>query len=196
MAKHREGANDDAPGAAGRRWKVGDIAALTGLTIRTLRYYDQIGLYSPSGQTDSGHRLYDEADLSRLHQILALKELGLPLTEIQSVLERDVPDLSEIIAAQIARLREKIRVQQKLLSELEQASAAVRAQAPLGVEAFTKLLGMMKQSHEKYFWERRTHAERALDRLGDWLADEREDETDDEREDEQEDDSEDHNQGG
>ncbi|WP_420869813.1 hypothetical protein [Cohnella ginsengisoli] len=72
-------------------------------------------------------------------------------------------------------MREKIRVQQKLLSELEQASAAVRMQAPLGVEAFTKLLGMMKQSHEKYFWERRTHAERALDRLGDWLADEPED---------------------
>lgn len=172
MAKQREGSTDGGAGAASRRWKVGDIAALTGLTIRTLRYYDQIGLFSPSGQTDSGHRLYDESDLSRLHQILALKELGLPLTEVQSVLERDAPDLSEIIAAQIGRLREKIRVQQKLLSELEQASAAVRSHAPLGVEAFTKLLGMMKQSHEKYFWERRTQAERALDRLGDWLADE------------------------
>lgn len=175
MAKHREDAADGETGAARRRWKVGDIAALTGLTIRTLRYYDQIGLFSPSGQTDSGHRLYDESDLSRLHQILALKELGLPLTEVQSVLERDAPDLSEIIAAQIGRLREKIRVQQKLLSELEQASAAVRSHAPLGVEAFAKLLGMMKQSHEKYFWERRTQAERALDRLGDWLADEPED---------------------
>lgn len=175
MAKHRGSSEEDEAGASGGRWKVGDIAALTGLTIRTLRYYDQIGLFPPSGQTDSGHRLYDESDLSRLHQILALKELGLPLTEIQSVLERDAPDLSEIIAAQIGRLREKIRVQQKLLSELEQASAAVRAQAPLGVEAFTKLLGMMKQSHEKYFWERRTHVERALDRLGDWLADEPED---------------------
>ncbi|MDI4649001.1 MerR family transcriptional regulator [Cohnella hashimotonis] len=178
MAKHRGGTEDGETAEANRRWKVGDIAALTGLTIRTLRYYDQIGLFPPSGQTDSGHRLYDEGDLSRLHQILALKELGLPLTEIQSVLKRDAPDLSEIIAAQIDRLREKIRVQQKLLSELEQASAAVRAQAPLGVEAFAKLLGMMKQSHEKFFWERRTHAERALDRLGEWLAEEPDDERD------------------
>ncbi len=67
-------------------WKVGDIAKLTGLTVRTLRFYDQIGLFSPSGQTESGHRLYNELDLSRLHQILSLKELGLSLEEIKSVL--------------------------------------------------------------------------------------------------------------
>ncbi|CAI6086415.1 MerR family transcriptional regulator [Cohnella sp. JJ-181] len=153
-----------------RYWKVGEIAKLTGLTIRTLRYYDQIGLFPPSGQTESGHRLYDEADLSRLHRILALKELGLPLEEIQSVLGRDGPDLQEIVGAQIDRLKGKIRIQQQLLSELEQAADLMRQREKLTVDDLAKLLGMMKQSHEKYFWERRTHAERSLDRLGEWLA--------------------------
>lgn len=64
-----------------RHWKVGELAKLTGLTIRTLRFYDQIGLFSPSAHSDSGHRLYNEADLSRLQQILSLKELGLSLEE-------------------------------------------------------------------------------------------------------------------
>lgn len=51
-----------------RLWKVGDLAKLTGLTIRTLRFYDRIGVFSPSAHSDSGHRLYNEADLSRLQQ--------------------------------------------------------------------------------------------------------------------------------
>jgi DNA-binding transcriptional MerR regulator len=49
-----------------REWKVGELAKLAGLTVRTLRYYDQIGLFSPSGYSDSGHRLYTESDISRL----------------------------------------------------------------------------------------------------------------------------------
>ena len=63
-------------------WKTGELAKLTGLTIRTLRYYDQIGLFSPSGRTEAGYRLYTESDLARLQQILSLKELGLSLEQI------------------------------------------------------------------------------------------------------------------
>ena len=66
-------------------WKVGELAKITGLTVRTLRFYDQIGLFSPSEHSDAGHRLYNEADLSRLQQILSLKELGLTLEEIRSI---------------------------------------------------------------------------------------------------------------
>ena len=56
-----------------RNWKVGELAKQTGLTVRTLRFYDQIGLFSPSGKTESGHRLYDESDLSRLRRLYRLK---------------------------------------------------------------------------------------------------------------------------
>lgn len=153
-----------------RHWKVGELSKVTGLTIRTLRFYDQIGLFSPSGYSDSGHRLYNESDISRLQQILSLKELGLSLEEIKSILAGDHYSPVEIVSLQIARLKENIRVQQKLLQELEHVSSLMKREEPLSVDAFTKLLEMMKKSHEKYFAERRSTLERHLDLLGDYLA--------------------------
>lgn len=150
-------------------WKVGELANLTGLTIRTLRYYDQIGLYSPSGYSDSGYRLYNEYDLSRLQQILALKELGLTLDEIKAILSDDHYDPSEVVLLQINRLKENIRIQQRLLKELQNISSLMAMEEPLTVEDFTKLLDMMKKSHEKFFAERRTSMERHFDMLGDFL---------------------------
>jgi MerR family transcriptional regulator, thiopeptide resistance regulator len=84
-----------------QKWKVGELAQLTGLTIRTLRYYDQIGLFSPTGHSDSGHRLYTESDISRLQQILSLRELDLSLGEIKSVLAGDRYSLFDIVSFQI-----------------------------------------------------------------------------------------------
>lgn len=154
-----------------RHWKVGDLAKLTGLTIRTLRFYDQIGLFSPSDQTESGHRLYTESDVSRLHQILALKDLGLSLEETKSVLAQESIRPAEILALQIDRLKSKIAAQQKLLEELERASGLLKAQDRLAVDDFTRLLLMMKQSHERFFLERKLTMESRLDRLGAFLAD-------------------------
>ncbi len=151
-------------------WKVGELAQLTGLTVRTLRYYDQIGLYSPSGYSDSGYRLYSESDLSRLQQILALKELGLALDEIKSILSDSGYNPFEVVQLQINRLKENIRIQQKLLKELQNASSLMARDEPLTVEDFTTLLGMMKKSHEKFFAERRTIMENHFDRLGGFLG--------------------------
>jgi len=152
--------------------KVGDLAKLTGLTVRTLRFYDQIGLLSPSGQTESGHRLYDESDLSRLQQILSLKELGLSLDEVKDVLTgRQISPL-EIITLQMDRIKEQMKRQQELLEQLEHASRLMQEKEPLTVEDFTSLLQAMKRSHEKLVIERRTNIEHRLDILGFFLADE------------------------
>jgi DNA-binding transcriptional MerR regulator len=152
-----------------QRWKVGEIAQLAGLTVRTLRYYDQIGLYSPSGHSDSGHRLYTESDITRLQQILSLKELGLSLDEIKSVLSGDQVSLFDIVSLQIARIKENLIVQQKLLRELEHVSNQMIRKKPLTVEDFTKLLGTMRMSHEKFFAEKRANWNVNLDRLGEYL---------------------------
>ncbi|MGH3481002.1 MAG: MerR family transcriptional regulator [Pseudonocardiaceae bacterium] len=64
----------------GPTWKVGQLARLTGLTVRTLHHYDQVGLLCPSARTPSGHRLYGDQDV----RIVALRELGLPLEVIGS----------------------------------------------------------------------------------------------------------------
>ncbi|MDD9270799.1 MerR family transcriptional regulator [Paenibacillus sp. GCM10023248] len=155
-----------------RHWKVGDLAQLTGLTVRTLRFYDQIGLFSPSDQTDSGHRLYNESDLSRLQQIVSLKELGLSLDEIKTLLTGGRISALEIVDLQMARIKEQINLQQKLLEQLQHVSKSIQRNAPLTVEDFTGLLQAMKKSHEKLVFERRTSWEHSLNALGKFLGNE------------------------
>ncbi|WP_379152987.1 MerR family transcriptional regulator [Paenibacillus sp. sgz5001063] len=153
----------------GQYWKVGDLAKITGLTVRTLRFYDQIGLFSPSGQTDSGHRLYNESDLSRLQQIVSLKELGLSLDEVKCLLEGGQISALEIVDLQIARIKDQIKLQQRLLEQLQYVSKSIQVKAPLTVEDFTSILYTMKMSHEKRVIERRMSWEHRLDTLGNLL---------------------------
>lgn len=153
-------------------WKVGDLAGLTGLTVRTLRFYDQIGLFSPSGETASGHRLYDESDLSRLQQIVSLKELGLSLDEIKALLLGGQISPLEIVNLQMSRTKELIAQQERILEQLRHVSKAMQRKAPLTAEDFTELLQAMKKSHEKLAISWHASWDRRLDTLGDWLAEE------------------------
>ncbi|MEK8128757.1 MerR family transcriptional regulator [Paenibacillus filicis] len=152
-----------------QQWKVGELAKMTGLTVRTLRFYDQIGLFSPSGHSVTGHRLYNEADIRRLHQILSLKDLGLSLEDIQSVLNGHTYAPADIVAMQIKRVQKQIQTQQRLLAELERVAEKMNDEEPLSNEAFISLLETMKLSHEKYIMEHRLNWERRFDQLGDVL---------------------------
>ncbi|WJH36130.1 MerR family transcriptional regulator [Paenibacillus sp. CC-CFT747] len=152
-----------------KEWKVGQLAKMTGLTIRTLRYYDQIGLFSPSGHTVSGYRLYTESDFSRLQQILSLKELGLSLEQIKEVMTGKRMGLQDIVSLQMARLRETIRTQQKLLRELEHVAGLMHRNEPLTVETFTSLMQTMKSSQEKHWDEKKAGWNLYLDQLGAYL---------------------------
>lgn len=67
--------------------KISEVAKLTGITVRTLHYYDEIGLLKPSRITDSGYRLYTAQDLERLQQILFFRELDFSLSDIRRILE-------------------------------------------------------------------------------------------------------------
>ena len=66
--------------------KIGEVAHLTGITVRALRHYDAIGLLKPSGISDTGYRLYSDADLQRLQQILFFRELDFPLSDIRDIM--------------------------------------------------------------------------------------------------------------
>jgi DNA-binding transcriptional MerR regulator len=70
-------------------WSVGELAQATGVTVRALHHYDEIGLLAPSGRTGAGHRRYSDADLQRLYRIVALRSLGLGLAEIADALARN-----------------------------------------------------------------------------------------------------------
>ena len=66
---------------------VNEVSKLTGVSIRTLQYYDSIGLLKPVEYTESGYRLYDDTSLDRLQQILLFKELEFPLKEIKGIID-------------------------------------------------------------------------------------------------------------
>ena len=93
---------------------VKDVSKLTGVSVRTLHYYDAIGLLTPTKVTDAGYRIYDDTALSRLQSILLFRELQFPLKEIKEFL--DSPDFNqeETIAQQIKLLE----LQYKHIGEL------------------------------------------------------------------------------
>src|SRR5688500_7650635 len=99
--------------------KVGELARRTGLTIRTLHHYDDLGLVKPSGHTESGHRLYTAEDVARLQRVVSLRQLGFSLEEIGGCLDRPGFSALEVIRLHVARLREQIDLQQKLCARLE-----------------------------------------------------------------------------
>lgn len=90
-----------------RRWSIGRLAEASGVTVRTLYYYDEIGIVSASERTRSGHRRYTEADVRRLYRVRALRQLGLSLDDVATVLRRTTDDLTalrDLLDAQLADL--------------------------------------------------------------------------------------------
>jgi DNA-binding transcriptional MerR regulator len=73
-------------------WKVGELAAERGLTVRTLHHHDEIELFRLSERSEAGHRIYTEADVRRLFRIISLRQLGFPLADITAMIESDDAD--------------------------------------------------------------------------------------------------------
>src|SRR5919201_3674111 len=94
--------------------KVGELARRTGLTVRTLHHYDEIGLLRPSLHTEAGHRLYTARDVARLQQVLSLRQFGFSLEEIRECLDRPGFSPLEVIGLHLARLRDQIALQRRL----------------------------------------------------------------------------------
>ena len=86
---------------------VHEVSKLAGVSIRTLQYYDKIGLLHPTGYTDAGYRLYDDTDLERLQHILLFRELEFPLKDIRDILNSPDFDRSRALEQQIELLKLK-----------------------------------------------------------------------------------------
>lgn len=86
---------------------VHEVSKLAGVSIRTLQYYDRIGLLRPAGHTEAGYRLYDDTDLARLQQILLFRELEFPLRDIKRIMESPDFDSGRALDQQIALLKLK-----------------------------------------------------------------------------------------
>jgi DNA-binding transcriptional MerR regulator len=130
--------------------KIGELAKRTALTVRTLHHYDAIGLLTPSARSDAGYRLYNGADIARLHRILALRRFGLSLADIGTYLTRPDLPLVDVVTQQIAMLTQQIDEADALrirLSRLRQQLMA--GQEPDLADWLTTLEHM--SMYDKYF---------------------------------------------
>jgi len=128
-------------------WKIGELAKRTGVSVRTLHHYDEIGLLSPSHRTGSGHRLYGREEVVRLQQILSLRQMGLSLGDVAGMLANRRTDTQKIIEQHIARLRQQIAAQQDLCARLEAIAARYESAT---AEEFIQAIEVMTM-FEKYY---------------------------------------------
>lgn len=124
--------------------KVGEVARLSGLTVRALRYYEEIGLLTATHRTEGGHRLYTSEDLGRLYRIRLLRQLGLPLAEIAEALDgRAAGSLAPALARHLAELDARMGVMGSLRGRLAQLLDSVdTGSSPATEELLDILEGM------------------------------------------------------
>lgn len=130
--------------------KVGELARRTGLTVRTLHHYDEIGLLKPSGRSGTGYRLYSQADVQRLHGIQTLRLLGLPLGDIADLLAGDGMEPGRIIERQIHALDLQIGQATELRGRLALMRDGLVAGAEPDMGNWLETLALMS-TYGKYF---------------------------------------------
>jgi DNA-binding transcriptional MerR regulator len=116
------------------RWKIGALANRTGLSVRTLHWYDHIGLLRPSRRTASGHRIYGEADVVRLQQIRSLRHLGFTLEEIGEALRSPAFAPARVLRLHLSELKQRIRQEQRLGRRLERLADRLDAAGTVSVD--------------------------------------------------------------
>lgn len=104
---------------------VGEVSELTGVTVRTLHHYDEIGLLEPSERTAAGYRLYSEADLVRLHTVLDWRDMGFGLTDIARMLDDPDQDVATGLKRQRERLTERSDRLEEMIAALDAAIATI-----------------------------------------------------------------------
>lgn len=115
---------------------VHEVSKITGVSIRTLHYYDEIGLLIPAVTTDAGYRLYDDTDLERLQQIMLFRELEFPLKNIKAIVNGGNFDRSKALTQQIELLTLKKERIDRLISMAKQLQKS--GEKEMSFQAFDK----------------------------------------------------------
>lgn len=138
---------------------VGAVAALTGVSVRTLHHYDHIGLVVPSVRTSAGYRGYTDVDVERLHLVLVYRAAGLPLDEIRTLLDDADADVDAHLQRQHALLSEQADRLTDTIRAVEELMTAHRKGIQLSAEEQVEIFGTTAFSEE--------YADEAEQRWGD-----------------------------
>jgi len=133
--------------------KVAAVARRTGVSVRTLHYYEEIGLLKPSSRTASGHRLYTPADIQRLQQIRSLQQLGLPLAEIGDCLAAPKFDARQLIADHLAKVEQQRADLERLEAQLRRLRDQLDEGNPGDAQTTETILNALEliTMYDKYF---------------------------------------------
>lgn len=139
---------------------VSQVAALAGVSVRTLHHYDEIGLLRPSGRSGAGYRLYSDADLERLQQVLFFRALEFPLQEICRILGDPEFDLGASLRMQRQLLSERSVKLQALLHAVDAALARLESEEPMTNEEIKQMFdGFDPAEHEAEAEQRWGHTD-------------------------------------
>ncbi len=147
-------------------WKVGELAKRTGVSVRALHHYDEIGLLSPSHRSEAGYRLYAEADVVRLQQIRSLRALGLSLEEARDFLKRPEVTPDRVLQLHVAHLKEQIAAQQSLCDRLEQVARRWRSDENVPTEEFLQIIEVTNMVGKYYTPEQMEQLKQRGEMLG------------------------------
>jgi DNA-binding transcriptional MerR regulator len=129
----------------GGTYRVQEFAELAGVTVRALHHYDRLDLLKPRRRTSAGYRLYEDRDLERLEQIVALKFLGLDLKQIKTLLHRDAPDLADALRRQRSVLEEKRRLLDSAIAAIREAELAAAPGKRLASGLLRKIIAAIEK---------------------------------------------------
>ncbi len=141
-----------------------EFARRAGVTIRALHHYDRLGLLQPSGRTAAGYRLYTDRDLVRLEQIVALKFIGFPLSQIRDVLNQKDLDASAMLCQQRRIIAAKRDHLDRAIQAIERAEQALASGEKSDWEPFRKIIEVIQMQTRKD-WMKKYYTEEQLDNL-------------------------------
>lgn len=134
---------------ADRTYQPYEFAKRAGVTIRALHHYDRLGLLKPSGRTTAGYRLYTDRDLVRLEQIVALKFIGFPLSQIRELLSRKDLDVVAALRQQRQIIAEKRDHLDRAIRAIERAEQLVSSGEQSDWEPFRKIIEVIQMQTRK-----------------------------------------------
>ncbi len=132
---------------------VGEVAKKIGVTVRTLQYYDKIGLLSPSAESEGGRRLYTDKDLVMLHQIISLKSLGFSLDDIKHCLiSLETPtDVANALTKQADSIKTKIEQLTASLAAIEQLKEEVLQMQTVNFKKYADIIVNLQMKNDSYY---------------------------------------------
>ena len=134
--------------AARSTYRVGEFARLAGVTPRALHHYDRLGLLKPQ-RNSAGYRVYTDAHLERLVQIVALKFVGIPLAKIRRLAATGSGDLAAALHAQRQVLEEKRQLLGQAVAAIQAAEDALRADGRAAPSLYRKIIEVIEMENHK-----------------------------------------------